>query len=157
MLHRGAFPYFCLEFVFVYNSKRPLWLPIFLDTYAPGGSYSGLYDVPVNGQEHNFLRFPNGDHVSFYCIEWNTFERREEVFAEPELRQQMKRVYKEERPPILQALGKPEEELTWEEDLQVFFDCTGPDKVRRQFVMTWLVDDQYLGLDKKRQLPCVIL
>ena len=66
------------------------------------------------------MELPNGDRVSFYCIEWNAFERREEVFAEPKLRQQMKRLYKEERPPILQALGKKEEEFTWEEDLQVF-------------------------------------
>lgn len=56
----------------------------------------------------------------------------------------MKRVWKEERLPILQALGKTEEELTWEEDLQVFFDSTGPDKVRRQFVIAKLVDDKYL-------------
>ena len=156
-MHRYGFPYSCLELVFVYNSKRPLWLPVFLDHFAPGGSYSGLYHVPVNGKETNFLKLPNGDHVSFYCIEWNTFERREEVFSDPGLRQGMKQIYKEERPPILQALGKTEKQLTWEEDLQVFIDCTGPSKVQRQFVLARLVNDKYLGLDKKRKLSCVIL
>lgn len=114
----------------------------------------------MNRYERNDLELPNGDHVDFWCIEWNTFKRREEVFAEPALRQQMKRVWKEQRLPILQALGRTEEELTWEEDLQVFFDCTGPDKVRRQFVIATLVDDKYLGFNKKRKnvkLSCAIL
>lgn len=160
MMHRWGCPYSCLELIFVHNSKRPLCLPVFLDHYAPGGSNNGLGEVPVNRYERNDLELPNGDHVDFWCIEWNTFKRREEVFAEPALRQQMKRVWKEQRLPILQALGRTEEELTWEEDLQVFFDCTGPDKVRRQFVIATLVDDKYLGFNKKRKnvkLSCAIL
>ncbi|KAJ5807083.1 hypothetical protein N7474_010675 [Penicillium riverlandense] len=156
MMHRLDFPYSCLELLFVHNGKRPLWLPTFLDAYAPGGSNSGLYYVPVNRQGHNFLERSNG-YTSFYCIEWNTFERREEVFTEPALRQGMKQMYKEERQPILQALGKTEEELTWEEDLQIFIESTGPEKVQRHFVHATLVDDQYLGLDNRKKLPCVIL
>lgn len=157
MMHRLDFPYSCLELLFVHNGKRPLWLPTFLDTYAPGGSNSGLYQVPVNRQGHNFLTLANGDYVSFYCIEWSTFERREEVFTAPALRQGMKGMYREERQPILQALGKTEEDLTWEEELQVFIDCTGPDKVQRHFVHATLVDDRYLGLDKRKKSLCVIL
>ena len=157
MMHRPDFPYSCLELLFVHNEKRVLWLPVFLDHHTPGGSYSGLYHVPVSAQQHNSLILANEYHVSFYCIEWSTFERREEVFSSPTLRQGLKGMYQEHRQPILESLGKTEEDLTWEEELQVFIDCTGPDKVQRHFVHATPVDDRYLGLKKKKKSLCMIL
>lgn len=159
-MHDWTCSYSCLEFIFVHNPKRALWLRAFLDHYTPGGSNYALGKVPGSRFEHNSLKPSNGDDIDFCCIEWNTFEQREEVFAEPALRQQMKQLWKEQRPPLLQALGKTEEELNWEEDLQVFFNCTGPDKIRRQFIIATVVTDEYLGLDKrrkKRKLPCAML
>ena len=108
----------------------------------------------------NHLKLSNGDDIHFWCIEWNTFQQREEVFTDPSLREQMKLPWTEFRPPLLRALGKTEEELTWEEDLQVFFECTGAERTQRRVVIATVLTDKFLGLDKKskkRKLPCMIL
>lgn len=120
-MHNWTSSYSCLDSITLYNPQRNLFFYAFLDNFTPGSSSYALGKVPVSRFVQNHLKLSNGDDIHFWCIEWNIFQQREEVFIDPSLREQMELPWKEFRPPLLQALGKTEEELTWEEDLQVFF------------------------------------
>ncbi|KAJ5174792.1 uncharacterized protein N7482_000669 [Penicillium canariense] len=149
----------CLEFMTFHNPARPMMLYPFLEPHLPGGSCEGLSHAPVRSYSTNSLVLPNGDRVLFFCIEWKSLQDRAALFAKPSLRKQMKTANAGYRAPFLQALGKTEEELTWEEDVHIFFDSTGAKGTQRQFLTGTLATNDYLGQSqgiRKRKGPCVI-
>jgi hypothetical protein len=145
-------PCFFMELLFIQNPKRDSRLEIMLENYAPGGSYSGLYTVPVSSYQSNKVTQTNGDAIEVFCIQWNTFEQREEVYASYTMRQYLSRMLpnNEFRAPALQAMGKTEEELTWQESLEIYWICTEAERIQMHLLTGKLVTSEYLGFDKKK-------
>jgi hypothetical protein len=72
----------------------------------------------------------------------------------------MKTANAEHRAAVIQKLGKAEENLTWEEDLQVFFESTGSTNIQSRFSTGFWVNEAYssLGQDTNRKRrPCVVM
>ena len=150
----------CLEFITFYSPKRPVMLYPFLEPHWPGASCAGLAHVPVRSFSAKTIESPKGETILFCCIEWKSLHDRATLYADPSLRKEMKRANAEYRAAVIQALGKTEEDLTWEEDLQVFFESTGATDIQRQFLAGVWVNEAYLGLGKdgnKKRLSCMIL
>lgn len=150
----------CMEFITFYSPKRPMMLYPFLEPHGPGASCAGLAHVPVRSFSAKTTESSKGETILFCCIEWKSLQDRATLYADPSLRKEMKRANSEHRATVIQALGKAEEDTTWEEDLQVFFESTGATDIQRQFLTGVWVSEAYLGLgrdgNKKRRL-CVIL
>lgn len=82
----------------------------------------GLYTVPVSSYQSNKVTQTNGDIFEVFCIQWNAPQQREEVYASYNMRQYLSRVplNNEFRAPTLQAMGMSEEEVTWQESLEIY-------------------------------------
>lgn len=131
----------------------------FLEPHWPGGSCEGLAHVPVRSFSTKTIESLEGEKILFCCIEWKSLEDRAALYADPSLRKQMKTANGAHRAPVLQALGKEDEELTWEEDLQVFFESIGATDFQRQFLTGVWVNEAYLGLgedETRKRGACVI-
>lgn len=149
----------CLEFITFHNPKRPMMLYPFLEPYWPGGSCEGLAHVPVRSFFNKTTESPEGDKILFCCIEWKSLEDRATLYTDPSLRKQMRTANAAYRAPVIRALGKKEEDLTWEEDLHVFFGSTGATDIQRQFLTGVWVNEAYLGLEKdenRKRASCVV-
>ncbi|OKP14672.1 hypothetical protein PENSUB_11430 [Penicillium subrubescens] len=149
----------CLEFMTFHNPKRPMMLYPFLEPHWPGGSCEGLAHVPVRSFSTKTMESPKGEKILFCFIEWKSLEDRAALYADPSLRKQMKTANAAHRAPVIQALGKKEEDLTWEEELQVFFESTGATDIQRQSLTGVWVNEAYLGLEKdktRKRGSCVI-
>lgn len=149
----------CLEIITFHNPRRPMMLYPFLEPHWPGGSCEGLAHVPVRSFSTKTIESPRGEKILFCCIEWKSLEDRATLYADLSLRKQMKTANAAHRASVIQALGKKEEDLTWEEDLQVFFESTGATDIQRQFLAGVWVNEAYLGLEKdgtRKRGSCVI-
>lgn len=150
----------CLEFMTLHNPKRPMMLYPFLEPHWPGGSCEGLAHVPVRSFSTKTIESPEGEKILVCCIEWKSLEDRADLYADPSLRKQMKTANGEHRTPVLQVLGKEDEDLTWEEDLQVFFESIGATDLQRQFLTGVWVNEAHLGLgedETRKRGACVTL
>lgn len=150
----------CLEFITFYNPKRPMMLYPFLEPYWPGGSCAGLAHVLVRSFSTQTVHSSKGEKILFCCIEWKSLQDRATLYADPNLRKQMKTANAEHRAAVIQKIGKAQEDLTWEEDLRVFFESTGATAIRRHFLTGVWVNEAYLGLYKdenRKRKACVIL
>lgn len=150
----------CLEFITLYSPKRPMMLYPFLEPHWPGASCAGLAHVPVRSFSTTTIESSKGEKILFCCIEWKSLLDRATLFADTSLRKGMKTANAEHRAAVIQALGKAEEDLTWEEDLQVFLESTGATNIQFQFLTGDWVSEAYLGLGKdeaKKRRQCVIL
>ncbi|OOQ86530.1 hypothetical protein PEBR_21141 [Penicillium brasilianum] len=150
----------CLEFITFLSPKRPMMLYPFLEPHWPGASCAGLAHVPVRSFSTTTIESSKGEKILFCCIEWKSLQDRAILFADTSLRKGMKTANAEHRAAIIQALGKAEDDLTWEEDLQVFLESTGATNIQCQFLTGVWVSGAYLGLGKdeaKKWRRCVIL
>lgn len=84
-------------------------------------------------------------------------EDRAAVLSDPVVRKTLKSLNAEFRVPILQELRKTEEELTWEENFEVFLQSRGARDIQHRFVTGKFVTDEYLGLDSKKRSSCVVI
>ncbi|KAJ5908047.1 hypothetical protein N7495_000729 [Penicillium taxi] len=148
----------CLEFTTLYDSKRPLLFKAFLDQFMPGESCRGLLTVPVRSFTSTavFTESIEGREALCFCIEWKSLQDRAAVFEDSSLRESMKFDQSETRAVFCQTLGKVEEKLTWEEDLQAYMASSGAKKIQSRFVTATLVTDEYLGMRKGNGL-CMIM
>lgn len=150
----------CLEFITFLSPKRPMMLYPFLEPHWPGASCAGLAHVPVRSFSTTTIESSKGEKILFCCIEWKSLQDRAILFADTSLRKGMKTANAEHRAAVIQALGKAEDDLTWEEDLQVFWESTGATNIQCQFLTGVWVSEAYLGLGKdeaKKWRRCVIL
>lgn len=146
----------CLEFLTFFEIQRPMLLSSFLDPYRAAGSRANLAEVPVKSYSTAGLTGETNTHFS--CIEWKSFEDHIALFSDNSLRKQMRSVNADLRAPYVQALGKKEGELTWEEDLDIFFNSTGTKKIEHRLMIAKFVNDEYLGIEaKKSKGSCRIL
>lgn len=83
-------------------------------------------------------------------------EDRAAVLSDSLVRKQLKSFNAEFRIPVVQGLGKTEDDLTWEEDFDVFLRSTGAKDIQHRFVTGRFVTDQYIGLDPEKS-SCVIV
>lgn len=142
-----------LEILTFRGMERPMMLYSFLEPYRITGSQSNSAFLPVR----SFSSVRVDDMRVAYCIEWKSLEDRADMFSSSALRRQLRSVYTEHRAPFLQALGKTEEELTWEEDLDIFFKTTGAGHILQSVWKAQFISDKYLGLDARKEQTCVIL
>lgn len=150
----------CLEFITLYNPKRPMMLYPFLEPHWPGGSCAGLSHVPVRSFSTQTIQSPLGNKSLFCCIEWKSLEARAALYADPSVRKQMKTANAEHRAAVIQKMGKAEEDLTWEEDLQAFFESTGATNIQSRLSTGLWVNEAYssLGQDANgKRRPCVVM
>lgn len=132
----------------------------FLEPHWPGASCAGLAHVPVRSFSTQTVHSPKRDKILFCCIEWKSLEDRAALYADSSLRTQMKTANAEHRATVIRTLGKAEEDLTWEEDLHVFFKSTGATDIQSRFLTGCWVSEAYLGLDKdtnRKRRRCVIM
>lgn len=129
-----------------------------LEDFKSISSHDGRGPMPV-------LKYSTTLHdsgmTSIYCIEWRSFEYRDDVLVNPGWRRSLKDSTEEERKVILQKWNKTDETITPEEELSLFFLSIGARGSDSQLVRAKLVNAAYFGWSTsqatQRPKPCNIL
>lgn len=143
-----------LELITLPSVERQMMLKWYLERYTVLSSMNNIATTPVRSFSHNNLSHKK--QTLFLCIEWKSLEDRATVLSDSPVRELMKSAHAEFRVPFLQELGKTEDDLTLEEDFDVFLRSTGAKDIQHRFVTAKCVTDDYLGLDPGRK-KCVIV
>lgn len=100
--------------------------------------------------------------TTIYCIRWKSFQDRTSVFSDTRSIYLLKvGCDQEERDRILKNWGKTDGNISWEEELLLFFLSNGATSIHSQLVTARLMSGAYFGWsderEQQRPKPCVIM
>jgi hypothetical protein len=100
--------------------------------------------------------------TTIYCIRWKGFQDRIPVFSDTRSIDLLKvECDQEERGRILKKWGKTDDNISWEEEILIFFLSHGATSIHSQLVTARLMSGDYFGWSdergQQRPKPCVIM